>query len=176
MIHRSTQRTIKSLVEQLLTQIEKIITPRVIIFDGEFSSVATLAFLTQKNIKFIARKSRSPAIKAHLVSHYSMPDWERFQAWHLVRLTSWRSRVKSMDVDVCPHNVNGTMKTLIKSPEWKITPQYAESLYAKRFNIETGYRTKHHFHAFTCTKSLSTRLLLFFVAAFLWNCWQAFLI
>ncbi|TXT65271.1 MAG: hypothetical protein BAJALOKI1v1_450001 [Promethearchaeota archaeon] len=79
-------------------------------------------------------------------------------------------------MDVCPHNVNETMKTLIKSPEWKIIPQYAESFYAKRFNIETGYRTKHHFHASTCTKSLSTRLLLFFVAAFLWNCWQAFLI
>ncbi|MBD3200939.1 MAG: hypothetical protein GF316_13045, partial [Candidatus Lokiarchaeota archaeon] len=68
------------------------------------------------------------------------------------------------------------MKFLIEFPKWKITLRYADILYSKRFNIETGYRDKHKFQIFTCTKILSTRLLFFLIAILEWNCWQAVLI
>jgi len=174
--HRSPHEKIDVLVKRLLAHIEKVLSPRIIIFDGEFSSVAVLAELTRKKIKFLARKSRSSRIKAHLTSHYSKPDWENFRTWHPIELRSWRSRIKTVYVDVCPQNVKGEMKALIKSPGWAITPRYADKLYGKRFNIESGYRDKHKFQSFTTTKALSSRLLYILFAALLWNCWQALLI
>ncbi|MBD3197882.1 MAG: hypothetical protein GF317_22715 [Candidatus Lokiarchaeota archaeon] len=38
------------------------------------------------------------------------------------------------------------------------------------------YRDIHKFQIFTCTKTLSTRLLFFLIAILEWNCWQAVLI
>ena len=60
--------------------------------------------------------------------------------------------------------------------DWKITPYKADLLYKHRFSIESGYRDKHKFQIFTCTKILSTRLLVYLFAVLLWNCWQSFLI
>ncbi|TXT59720.1 MAG: hypothetical protein BAJALOKI1v1_1380012 [Promethearchaeota archaeon] len=51
---------------------------------------------------------------------------------------------------------------LVKSIGWTITPYYADKLYGKRFGIETGYRDKHKYQIFTCTKILSTRHMFFF--------------
>lgn len=174
-IHRNPDEGIFDPVKRILEFIERVLSPKIMVFDGEFSSVAILSLLNHKKIKFLARKSRTKRIKTHIASHYSMPDWKSFRKWHPIELKSWRSRIKTVYVDVCPQDVKGEMKTLIKSQGWVITPQYADKLYAKRFNIESGYRDKHKFQIFTCTKILSTRLVFILLATLLWNCWQIFL-
>jgi len=175
LIHRTPDEGIFPLMEQLLERVEKVITPKILVFDGEFAILDILALLSSKNIKYLARKSRSPKVKEHLEKYYGTPEWKNDRKWRSMELRSKRSRVKKVKVEICPQNVQGEMKALVKSPGWTISPQYADHLYKKRFNIETGYRDKHRFQLFTKTKILSTRLLIILFAALLWNCWQSFL-
>lgn len=162
-------------IKLLLEHIKKVLPVKIIIFDGEFPTVDVVDLLLRKNIKFLARKARTAPVKEHLTTHYDTPEWENDRKWRPIEMNSPLSRSKNVCVDICPQNVNGEMKTLIKSPGWAITPQYADKLYGKRFNTETGFRDKHKFQIFTCTKTLSTRLLIILFAALLWNCWQALL-
>lgn len=173
--HRMLGDDIFTLVKRVLKCVEKTINLKIVIFDGEFPTVDVLNVLQRKSIKFLARKSRTERVKEHLSEYYGGQDWEQERQWRPIELRSNISRSKKVRVDICPQNVRGEMKTLIKSPGWSITPKYADKLYGKRFNIETGYRDKHKFQIFTCTKILSTRLLFFLIAALMWNCWQGFL-
>jgi len=174
--NRTLGDDIFSLTKRLLKRVKKMINSKIVIFDGEFPAVDVLDYLQRKGIKFLGRKSRTERVKEHLDAYYGVLDWESLRKWRPIELRSNRSRSKKVCVDICPQNVRGEMKTLIKSLGWSITPKYADKLYGKRFNIETGYRDKHKFQIFTCTKILSTRLLFFLFAALSWNCWQGFLI
>ena len=162
--------TIISHTKRLLNHIEKVISVKVVIFDGEFTTVEVLNLLLYKNLKFLGRKSRTPRVKGHLNSYYGSPDWEKNRKWRLIELCSNRRKKKTVKVEICIQNIHNMMKALIKSPGWAITPKYADKLYNRRFHIETGYRDKHKFQLFTCTKILNTRLLTFLVAVLLWNC------
>ena len=153
-----------------------MISVKVVIFDGEFATVEVLNLLLCKNLKFLGRKSRTRCVKEHLNTYYGSPDWEKNRKWRLIELCSKKRKRKTVSVEICPQNIHNVMKTLVKSPGWSITPKYADKLYKRRFNIETGYRGKYKFQLFTCTKILSTRLLSFLIAVLLWNCWQSFLI
>lgn len=176
LFHRTPGESIISLTKRLLNYVEKVISVKVVIFDGEFATVEVLNLLLCKNLKFLGRKSRTRRVKEHLNTYYGSPDWEKNRKWRLIELCSKKPKRKTVSVEICPQNVHNVMKTLVKSPGWSITPKYADKLYKRRFNIETGYRDKHKFQLFTCTKILSTRLLSFLIAVLLWNCWQSFLI
>ncbi len=175
-LHRAPNKDIFSLTKRLLKLVEKVISFKVVIFDGEFATVDVLDFLQHMGVKFLGRKSRTVRVKAHLNTYYRSPDWENKRQWRPIELRSKNSRSKTVCVEICPQNVKKEMKAMVKSLGWSITPKYADKLYRKRFNIETGYRDKHKFQIFTCTKILSTRLLIFLISALLWNCWQGFLI
>lgn len=175
-LHRTPGEGIFSLTKTLLEHVEKVISLKVVLFDGEFPTVDVLNLLLRKGLKFLGRKSRTKLVKEHLNNFYGAPNWEKERQWRSIELRSKSSKSKKVCVEVCPQNVHGEMKVLVKSPGWSITPKYADKLYGKRFSIETGYRDKHKFQVFTCTKILSTRLLFFLIAALQWNCWQGFLI
>lgn len=176
LLHRTPGESNLSLMKRLLDHIENVVSFKIVLFDGEFATIDVLKLLLHKEVKFLGRKSRSERVKKHAVVYYKKPDWENARKWRPIELRSKRSHSKAVRVEVCPQNVHGEMKFLVKSPGWSITPKYADRLYGKRFNIETGYREKHKFQLFTCTKILSTRLLTFLIAVLLWNCWQSVLI
>ena len=176
LFHRTPGECIFSLMKKLLEHVQKIISIKTILFDGEFATLDILQLLIQKGIKFLGRKSRTDVVKVHIDKYYQNSKWINNRKWRPIRLHSWKSICKNLNVEICPQNIHGVMKFMVKSPGWDIKPEYAEKLYRKRFNIETGYRDKHKFQLFTCTKILSTRLLVFLMATLLWNCWQCFLI
>jgi hypothetical protein len=175
-LHRKPHEKIITLIKTLISYIETIFPPKIVIFDGEFAIIDVLVLLKEKGIKFLARKSRTQNVKKHLEKYYNSSNWEAIRKWRSIEFYSWKSKIKTISVDICPKNVHGEKRTVIKSPDWTITPQKADLLYKHRFNIESGYRDKHKFQIFTCTKILSTRLLMFLFAVLLWNCWQTFLI
>ena len=123
---------------------EKVISVKVVIFDGEFATVEVLNLLLCKNLKFLGRKSRTRCVKEHLNTYYGSPDWEKNRKWRLIELCSKKRKRKTVSVEICPQNIHNVMKTLVKSPGWSITPKYADKLYKRRFNIETGYRGKYN--------------------------------
>ena len=176
LLHRTPGECIFSLTKKLLDHVQEIISIKTILFDGEFATLDILHLLLQKGINFLGRKSRTEVIKRHIDEYYSNSKGITTRKWRPIRLHSWKSICKNLNVEICPQNIHGVMKFMVKSPGWGIKPEYAEKLYRKRFNIETGYRDKHKFQLFTCTKILSTRLLVFLMATLLWNCWQWFLI
>lgn len=176
LIHRTPGERIFSLVKKLLECVEEVIKIKVVLFDGEFATLDFLHFLIQKGIFFLGRKSKTRLVKTHLNRYYMNSNWEHDKKWRAIELHSKYAKCKAVSVDICPQNVHGKLKFLIKSPSWSISPKYAEILYRKRFHIETGYRDKHKFQIFTCTKIFSTRLLIIVMATLLWNCWQSFLI
>ena len=112
----------------------------------------------------------------HLQVYKQRENWKESRQWLQIEMISKRKRKKVVMVDICPQDVHGKMKVLVKSPGWDISPSQADKLYKKRFSIETGYRDKHKIQLFTCTKSLTTRLLIMLVSVQLWNCWQCFLV
>lgn len=176
LFHRSPNDDIFSLTKRLIEHVESVMKIKVALFDGEFAVIDFLAFLQQKGIKYLGRKSKTILVKKHAERYYSNPNWYKERQWRDIELRSKRSKSKKVHAEICPQHVHGEMKFLIKSSGWSITPRYADKLYGKRFNIETGYRDKHKFEIFTCTKVLSTRLLFFLFAILEWNCWQSFLI
>lgn len=119
-IHRPPHTAIVPLVERLLERIEKVLSPKIVVFDGEFSSVNILRLLQRKNIKFLARKSRVHRVKEHLSKYYKNPDWESERRWRSLELLSKRHGIRAINVDICPQNVKGEMKTLIKSSKCNI--------------------------------------------------------
>ena len=176
LFHRTPGECIYSLTKRLLEHVETIFSVKTILFDGEFATIDILNLFNQKGKKFLGRKSRTNLVKEHVNMYYRNSNWEKVRKWRPIELRSKSSASKAVSVEICPQNLHGDMKFMVKSPSWVITPEYAEKIYGKRFNIETGYRDKHKFQLFTCTKVLSTRLLTFLMATLLWNCWQSFLI
>jgi len=174
-IPRVPEEAIIEQVKRLFVHVEQVLSPKKVVFDGEFANVEVLTFFQNKDLFFLGRKSRTPRVKAHLNEYYAGDDWEETRKWRPIEFRAHRSVKETVMVDICPQNVHGEMKVMIKSPKWKITPQYAEKLLRKRFNQETGYRDKHKFQIFTNTKVLGTRLLFLLFAALLWNCWQTLL-
>jgi len=175
-LHRSPRKPIITLINHLLIMVEKVISPKIVLFDGEFATIDIVKLLMHKGVKFLGRKSRSTRVKTHFQTYYAHSNWEKDRKWRFFEMHSRKTREKTVIVDICPQNNHGIMKALIKSPGWPITPHQADILYRKRFNIETGYRDKHKFQLFTCTKYFSTRLLSYLIAILLWNCWQSYLI
>ncbi|TFF97513.1 MAG: hypothetical protein EU547_04085 [Promethearchaeota archaeon] len=176
LLHRSKGKTLFALTKELIEYVKCVFTPKIIIFDGEFAVLDILAYFESQGFYYLGRKSQTSLVKAHKNRYYLGSNWEQQRQWREIELRSKKGHTRRISIDICAQNVHGTMKFLIKSPNWNITVKYAVKLYGKRFNIETGYRDKHKFHIFTCTKILSTRLLFFLIAILEWNCWQAVLI
>jgi len=176
LFHRPSGVKIVSLVEKVLYHVKTVISPKIVLFDGEFAVIDVLNLLKHEGLKYLGRKSRTPRVMRSFQGYKEDSNWKQNRKWHLLEMMSRKRRQKTVMVEICPQNIHGTMKALVKSPGWQITPTHADKLYKMRFNIETGYRDKHEFQLFTCTKILSTRLLFFLVSIQAWNCWQCFLI
>jgi len=175
-VHRPLGSSIDSLISQLLDLVRDVISLKTVLFDGEFDSVRVLKLFEQEGLNYLGRKSRTPRVKMHLQAYKQRENWKESRQWHQIEMLSNKKRKKVVIVDICPQDVHGVMKVLVKSPGWDISPSQADKLYKKRFSIETGYRDKHKIQLFTCTKSLTTRLLIMLVSVQLWNCWQCFLV
>ena len=175
-LHRPPKIKIPLLMKEMLHFIECVISPKIIVFDGEFAILDVLNLLLRKNIKFIARKARTKRIKEMFQRIETSSEEIRIHQWQDFNMHSRWSKTKDISVQICPQRIMNEFRALIKSTDWKISPKTAKKLYRKRFAIETGYRDKHKFQIFTCTKILSTRLLFLLFSALLWNCWQSFLI
>ena len=101
-LHRTPHERIISLIRNLISYIETILPPKIIIFDGEFANIDVLVLLKEKGIKFLARKSRTQNVKKHLEKYYSSSNWEKRRKWRSIEFQSWRSKTKAILVDICP--------------------------------------------------------------------------
>ncbi len=115
-LHRTPHEKIISLIKKLIDSIETILSPKIIIFDGEFVQIDVLALLKEKGIRFLARKSRTQKVKEHLKKYYNSSNWEERRKWRSIEFWSWRSKIKTISVDICPKNVHGEKKNYNKIP------------------------------------------------------------
>lgn len=174
-IFRRPGESINDLFGDLLSRVELILQPKLLLFDGEFAIVRILKELQSRGIPFIARKSITSRLKT-LALAYSLTDhWERLRTFRAMSFLD-KTKTHEVTVQVTFQRVKGNMKALVAPLSLPLTPKEADRLYRQRFAIETGYRDKHPFQARTCSKNLSVRLLLFLLAILLWNLWQAFLL
>lgn len=128
LLHRSPNEDIFSLAKRLIEYVENVMKIKVILFDGEFAVIDLLAFLQQKGIKFLGRKSKTQLVKKHAERYYNGSNWSKVRQWREIELRSKRSKSKKVRADICPQSVYGEMKFLIKSSGWSITPRYADKL------------------------------------------------
>jgi len=127
-LHRTPGEDIFSLTKRLLEYLEKVISLKIILFDGEFATVDVLNLLLRKGVKFLGRKSRTELVKEHLNTFYRNTDWENYRKWRPIELRSKRSKSRAVSAEICPQYVHGVMKALVKSPGWSITAKYADKL------------------------------------------------
>ena len=157
----------------LLARIEFILTPKLLIFDGEFTNVRIMKLLRQKRISFVGRLRISYRIRP-LALAYSLTDkWEKLRQWRAMTLRS-DDRRSEITVHVTFQRVHTKIKALVISPDLDWSPEEAERWYGKRFNIESGYRDKHQFQARTSSKALAVRYLILLFAYIFWNLCQIF--
>lgn len=157
----------------LLTRVEFILTPKLIIFDGEFTNVRIMHLLLQKGISFVGRLRISYRIQPLALAYSLTDNWEELRHWHAMTLRS-NEKKPEVTVHVTFQRVHTEMKALVISPDLNWSPEEAERWYGKRFNIDTGYRDKHQFQARTSSKTLAVRYLILLFAFIFWNLCQVF--
>ena len=157
----------------LLIRIEFILTPKLIIFDGGFTSVNIMNSLLQKSISFVGRLRVSYRIRPLALAYSLTDNWEESRQWHAMTLRA-NEKKPEITVHVTFQRVHTEMKALVISPDLDWTPEEAEQWYGKRFNIDTGYRDKHQFQARTSSKALAVRYLILLFAYIFWNLCQIF--
>ena len=173
-VHHKPDEAIKTVFIDLLTRIEFILTPKLLIFDGEFTNVKIMKYLNQRGILFLGRKSISPRLKPLALAYSLTDDWEDKRTWKAITFCA-KDKKTETTVHVTFQRVHGEMKALAKSPKLKISPEEADSWFGLRFNIETGYRDKHLFQARTTSKEMAVRFFILSFAMILWNICQMFL-
>jgi hypothetical protein len=157
-----------------MARVELILTPKLLLFDGEFAQVQILAALHETGYPYVARKSITPRLRPLALAYALTDDWERHQRVHPIKVLD-RTKTVEITIHVGFHRVRGKMKALVISPLLKLTPKEAERVYGRRFGIETGYRDKHLLQARTTSKHMAVRWVLFGMACMLWNLWRTFL-
>lgn len=157
----------------LLTRIEFILTPKLIIFDGGFTNVKIMNLLLQKGISFVGRLRVSYRIQPLALAYSLTDDWEENRQWHAMTLRA-NEKKPEITVHVTFQQVHTEMKALVISPDLDWSPEEAERWYGKRFTIDTGYRDKHQFQARTSSKTLAVRYLILLFAYIFWNLCQIF--
>ncbi|MFX0092261.1 MAG: hypothetical protein ACFFBD_10910 [Candidatus Hodarchaeota archaeon] len=168
--------TISGLFWDLMAWVEMILTPKLILMDGEFSNVLVMVPLLQDRIVFITRKDVSYRMRALALTYELTDNWAQYRRFHAVTIREKQRRYHEITIHVTFHLVKGKMKALAIPPFLQITPEEAVRMYKHRFAIETGYRDKHLFQARTTSKHRSIRLMIFLFAISLWNLWQSFLL
>ena len=172
---RHPGEVLEDIFRDLLTRVEFLLSPKLLLMDGEFATVKIMEGLQHRGIPFVARKSITSRIQP-LALAYSLTDgWEELRKFHEVTLLD-KTKTYETTVHITFQRVNSQMKALAISPALQLTPEEADQVYKRRFNIETDYRDTHAFQARTTSKDLAVRLLLFLFALMLWNLWRAFLL
>jgi hypothetical protein len=162
---------IETYLQPALDQVLKVITPRYVLFDGEFPTVQVVIFFEGKNIRHLGRKSQTKAVKMEIFGYRLDPSQIPRRRWHVVTITDSKTG-DQISIHVTVQEVNGRLKVLTKSIWDDITPDDAERLYKMRFSIDNGYRNKHTFMAVTSSRSWAVRMVLFLVSVLLWNVWR----
>lgn len=157
----------------LLTRIEFILTPKLIIFDGEFTTVNIMNLLWQKGIPFVGRLRVSYRIRPLALAYSLTDNWEKLRQWRAMTLRA-NEKKPEITVHVTFQRVHTEMKALVISPALDWTPEEAVQWYGKRFSIDTGYRDKHQFQGRTSSKTLAVRYLILLFAYIFWNLCQIF--
>lgn len=173
-VHQKPGMSVEMVFSDLLARVELILTPKLIIFDGEFTNVKIMDSLKRKGISFIGRKSISKRLRPLALAYSLTDNWEELRKWHAMKFISNDHNFETL-VHVTFHRVGYVMKAIAISPDLDLTPEEVEQWYSKRFNIESGYRDKHLFQARTTSKILSIRYLILAFAFIFWNLWQIFL-
>jgi hypothetical protein len=159
----------------LLTWVEFLLPPKLLLFDGEFATVEILASLQEKGYPYIARLAITPRVRPLALAYVLTDEWETKRKFHGLTLLD-KTKTKEVTVHVTFQRVQTQMKALTISPLLDLTPQEAEQQYGRRFGIETGYRDKHLLQGRTTSKALAVRLVLLGMAWMLWNLWRVFLL
>ncbi|MFX1533896.1 MAG: transposase [Promethearchaeota archaeon] len=160
----------------LFASLEAILTPKLILMDGEFAIYRILQPLTQMRIQFIVRKPLTKGLKPLALAYELTDDWGSVRKFHRIIIQDKHYKSQKMPVYITFQRVQGHAKILLVSSAFLQKPDVITNLYRIRFAIETGYRDKHQFQARTTSSHLSIRLMLFLFAILLWNLWQAFLL
>jgi hypothetical protein len=160
-----------SYLPALLAQVRLVTEPRLLLFDGEFPTVKVLSYLDAELIPWNARKSMTKGVREALAM-YSQDPWQlEHRRWHLVEIKEGVAG-ENVHVHVMVQPVHGKLKVITKPICYSQPVAEAEANYAKRFNIDTGYKDKHSFLARTSSRSWVVRLVLFLVSVLLWNVWR----
>lgn len=175
LVQRKPGVAIETLFGDLLARIELILTPKLILMDGEFVAVKVLESLFEKRIPWIGRKSMTQRLQPLALAYKLTDNWKEQRQFTAIELLAKDKRT-STTIHVTFQQTYEELKALAISPLLRITPDVAEAYYSLRFNIETGYRDKHLFQARTTAKTMDVRFFILLFAIVLWNLWQAFLI
>ena len=173
-VPRRPGEAIYDLFWDLLTRVEFLLTPKLLLFDGELATVQVLNSLQEKGYPYIARLKISPRLRPLALAYALTDDWEQKRTFRAITLLD-KTKTVETTVHVTFQRIQKEMKALTISPILDLPPQEAEQVYRKRFGIETGYRDKHLLQGRTTSKNLAVRLVLFGMACMLWNLWQTFL-
>ncbi len=174
LVHRRRGEAIEDLFWDLMTQVEFLITPKLLIMDGELTTVKIMEELQQRGYSFIGRKRLTNRLRPLALAYSLTDNWEKKRTFRAMRFLDMTKKVETT-VHVTFQKIQGQMKGLVISPDLQLTPDEADQLYSLRFNIETGYRDKHCFQGRTTSNNLAIRLVLFLFAIMHWNLWYIFL-
>lgn len=152
-----------------------ILTPKLILIDGEFLTVDIANQLFEKNIAWIGRKSVTRRVEPLSLAYKLTDNWKEKRQFTAIKLLA-KNKIDETTIHVTFQQTKEGLKALAVSPILNITPEEAETYYKLRFNIETGYRDKHLFQARTTAKTMDVRFFILIFSFILWNLWQAFLI
>ena len=174
-VFRRQGEAIQSMFFDLLARIECFITPKMLLFDGEFSSAKILHELDQRGILYISRRAITARIKPLALAYTLSDNWKNKRRFHVVTVRDkWRH--VELPIRITFQTRFNRLKAIVVSPLLTLTADEAIKFYDKRFSIETGYRDKHLFQARTTPINLSVQFVIFLFAIMLWNLWQAFMI
>lgn len=170
--HRRGKTAVATMIGDLLAAIEQVFQPKLIIMDGEFSTIETCLLLEKKGIQFVARKG----IRKNLQKYFTSDPIEQSPIFNSFQPVIYRKKDTNLSITLLTtvYYVHGKLKALSIPANSYLSVTEAIKLYSQRFKIETGYRDKHHFVAPTCSRQGSVRLILFVFSCILWNIWQLF--
>jgi hypothetical protein len=114
-VHRLPGESIFDLFWDLMARVELVLTPKLLLFDGELAQVQILAALQEKGYPYVARKSITRRLRPLALAYALTDDWERHQRVHPIKLLDHTKTVETT-VHVGFHRVRGKMKVLVISP------------------------------------------------------------
>ncbi len=108
-VHQKPGESVERFFSDLLARVELIWTPKLIVFDGKFTSVKIIDSLKRKGISFIGRKRITFRLHPLMLAYSSTDNWEELRKWHAMKFISVDKKVETL-VHVTFHRVHDVVK------------------------------------------------------------------